>query len=76
MTEENPAELEKDVAQQADEMEQHADDMEKRSSELADDASEARDHWERKRRDPSVPGAPEPEEDTGESPADASRSEG
>ena len=73
MTEKKPAELEKDVAKHADEMEQQADDMEKRSSELADDVFNARDDWERKRRDPGVPGAPEPEEDTGESPADAAR---
>jgi hypothetical protein len=63
VTEENPAELEKAVAHHADEMEDQADDMERRSSELAEDVSDARDHWERKRRDPSVPGAPEPEGD-------------
>ncbi len=63
MTEEKPAELEKDVAQHADAMEDQADAMEQRSSELADDVSDARDDWERKRRDPSVPGAPEPEAD-------------
>ena len=55
--------LEKDVAQRADPMEHQADDMEQRSSELADDVSDARDDWERKRRDPNVPGAPEPEEE-------------
>ena len=76
VTEENRAELEKDVAKQADEMEQQADDMEARSSELADDVSGARDDWERKRRDPGVPGAPEPAEETGESPADAARGDG
>ena len=81
MTNENPAEpakaaeLEKDVTQHADEMERQADDMEERSSGLADDVSDARDDWDRKRRDPNVPGAPEPEEDTGDSPADAARGE-
>ena len=64
MTEEKPAELEQDVAQHADELEHQADDMQRRSSDLADDVSDARDDWERKRRDPAVPGAPEPEEDT------------
>jgi hypothetical protein len=71
VTEEKPAELEQDVAQHADELEHQADDMQRRSSDLADDISDARDDWERKRRDPAVPGAPEPEEDTGDSPADA-----
>ena len=76
MTEKNPTELEQDVAQHADAMEDQADAMEERSSELADDVSGACDDWERKRRDPAVPGAPEPEEDTGDSPADAGRGEG
>ena len=76
MTEENRAELEKDVAKQADAMEHQADDMEARSSELADDVSGARDDWERKRRDPGVPGAPEPDEENGESPADGARGDG
>ena len=73
VTEEKHQELEKDVSQQADAMEQKADEMEQRSSDLGDDVSNARDDWERKRRDPNVPGAPEPEEDTGKSPADAER---
>lgn len=47
MTEEKPAELEKDVAQHADETGRQADDMEQRSSKLADDLSSARDDWER-----------------------------
>jgi hypothetical protein len=75
VTEEKPAKLEQDVAQHADAMEDQADDMEQRSSELADDVSAARGDWERKRRDPAVPGAPEPEQDTGDSPADAARGE-
>ena len=66
-------ELEKDVSKRADEMEQKADEMEQRSSDLGDDVSDARDDWERKRRDPNVPGAPEPEGDSGKSPADAER---
>ncbi len=73
MTDEKRAELEKDVAQQADAMERDAAEMEQRSSELGEEVSGVRDDWERKRRDPNVPGAPEPEEDTGESPADAER---
>ena len=73
MTDEKSADLEKDVGKQADAMEHDADDMEQRSSDLGDDVSNARDDWERKRRDPSVPGAPEPEEDTEKSPADAER---
>ncbi len=60
MTEERPAKLEKDVAQHADELDDQAHAMEQRSSELADDVSDARDDWDRKRRDPNVPGAPEP----------------
>jgi hypothetical protein len=73
VTEEKHQELEKDVSQQADAMEQTADEMEQRSSDLGDDVSDARGDWERKRRDPNVPGAPEPDEDTGKSPADAER---
>jgi hypothetical protein len=73
VTDKHPADLEKDVGKQADALERDADDMEQRSSELADDVSGARQEWERKRRDPKVPGAPEPEEDTGKSPADAGR---
>ncbi len=69
MTEEKRTDLEKDVSKQADAMQHQADDMKQRSSDLAGDVSDARDEWERKRRDPNVPGAPEPEEDTGDSPA-------
>jgi hypothetical protein len=42
--------------------EREADEMEERSERLEDDIDEAREDWERKKRDPSVPGA-EPDQD-------------
>ena len=50
----NPHEL-------ADELEREADRLEHHSDELADKVAEVRQDWERKRGDPSVPGAPSPE---------------
>lgn len=73
MTEKNSDELEHGVAEQADRLEHEADEMQARAEAVGEDADEVRQDWERKRRDPSVPGAPEPEEDTGRSPADAER---
>ncbi len=73
MNEENPAKLEQDVGDEADKLEHQADDMQERAEALGEDADNVRQDWERKRRDPNVPGAPEPEEDTGKSPADAER---
>jgi len=48
----------------AHELENELDDMEERSERLDDEISDAREDWERKKSDPSVPGAPEdPESD-------------
>ncbi len=73
MTEEKSADLEQDVGKQADALEHQADEMQERAEALGEDADDARQDWERKRRDPNVPGAPQPEEETGKSPADAER---
>jgi hypothetical protein len=45
----------------ADELEQEANDLERRSEELGQRIEEASQEWERKRSDPSVPGAPPPD---------------
>lgn len=41
----------------ADELERELDEMEKRSERLEEEIGETREDWERKKRDPSVPGA-------------------
>jgi hypothetical protein len=41
------------------------DEMEERTERLEDEISDARQDWERKKADSSVPGAPPDEEDTG-----------
>ena len=41
----------------ADEVERELDEMEERSERLEDEIDETREDWERKKRDPSVPGA-------------------
>jgi hypothetical protein len=47
----------------ANRLEREADQLKRRSDELSDDVSEVRQDWERKRRDPGVPGADPPEGD-------------
>ena len=42
----------------ADELEQEADDLEARSEQLGDEISDAREDWEAKKADDSVPGTP------------------
>ncbi len=44
-------------SEQADRLEHEAADMERRSERLEQEISGLRDDWERKKRDPSVPGA-------------------
>jgi len=51
MAKEDPGKL-------ADHLEQEADDLEQRSRKLEEETDEAAQEWERKRADPSVPGAP------------------
>jgi hypothetical protein len=41
----------------ADELEREVEDMEERSERLDDEIDDAREDWERKQRDPNVPGA-------------------
>lgn len=51
---------------ESEDMERDLDDMEKRSERLEDEIEATREDWERKKRDPSVPGAagdPETAED-------------
>ena len=40
--------------------------MHRRSEELGAEVASAREEWERKRADPNVPGAPQPEEERSE----------
>ena len=46
------------------EPERDVEEMEERSERLEDEIDEAREDWERKKGDASVPGAPPDEEDT------------
>jgi hypothetical protein len=68
-------ETDNDPERLADELEREAEDMEQRTEGLEDKVIEVRREWDRKRSDPSVPGAvPEdreapPEKAEGESPA-------
>jgi hypothetical protein len=49
--------------ERADRVERELDDMERESDELGDRIEDARKDWERKKADPSVPGADEPQEE-------------
>jgi hypothetical protein len=40
-----------------EEIDRELDDMEERTEHLEDEIEDAREDWERKKRDPSVPGA-------------------
>jgi hypothetical protein len=51
---------ERDPDQLADELEREAAKLEKHGEELDENAREVRQAWERKRADPSVPGAVPP----------------
>jgi chromosome segregation ATPase len=52
--------------ERAERLEREAEDMEKRSKRLGEDISDAREDWERKRDDESVPGTPPPRKETAE----------
>jgi hypothetical protein len=43
--------------ERADELEREADEMEERTDRLEDDIDDTREDWERKKRDPRIPGA-------------------
>jgi predicted nucleic acid-binding Zn-ribbon protein len=47
--------------ERADELEDEADDMQERGERLEDEIGDAREDWERKKADPSVPGASDDE---------------
>jgi hypothetical protein len=50
----------------ADQLERELDDMERQSERVGAEIDEAREDWERKKRDPSVPGAGVPGDDAGD----------
>lgn len=52
--------------ERADQLERELGDMERQSERLGEDIEGAREDWEHKKRDPSVPGATEADEGTGE----------
>ena len=54
--------------EQAQELEYEVADLERQSDSVADDIDQARDDWEHKKRDPSVPGAGTGEDDEGPDP--------
>jgi hypothetical protein len=53
---------ESDVKKAEDRLERKADDLQRRGDEVAEQIETARDEWQRKRSDPSVPGAAPPED--------------
>ena len=61
---------EPDHEQIADELDEQSAKLERHVRELQDDVERARSEWDRKRADPSVPGAPTPEEGGEEEPSD------
>jgi hypothetical protein len=48
--------------ERAQEPERELEAMEERSDRLEDDIADAEEDWQRKKRDSSVPGAPEPDD--------------
>jgi len=57
---------ERDPQELAGELEQEGEKLESHSSELEDRVKEARQDWQRKRADESVPGALPPRDEDGE----------
>jgi hypothetical protein len=55
-----------DHEEKADELERELDDMQDRSGRLEGDIEGAGEDWEQKKRDPGVPGAPEPVDEESE----------
>jgi hypothetical protein len=49
----------------ADRLERELGDMERQSERVGAEIDDAREDWERKKRDPAVPGASEPGDDDG-----------
>jgi hypothetical protein len=50
----------------AEQLERELGDMERQSERVGAEIDEAREDWERKQRDPSVPGASDPGDDVGD----------
>jgi hypothetical protein len=50
----------------ADQLEHEAAELQQQSEKLHGDVADVRDDWERKRREPNVPGAPEPTDPEGD----------
>jgi hypothetical protein len=59
---------ETDPGKLADHLEDEADDLEQRSEKLGEQTDDVAQEWERKRSDPSVPGAQPREEDEEDAP--------
>jgi hypothetical protein len=55
--------VENDPGKLADHLEDQADDLEQRGEKLEEETKDVAQEWERKRSDPSVPGAPPRPED-------------
>jgi hypothetical protein len=51
-----------------DPLEEQADDLERQNEQLAEHVKKARDDWESKKSDESVPGAPPDEDEQGDGP--------
>ena len=51
--------------------ERELEDMEDRADRLGDEIDDAREDWERKKGDPQVPGAPEPDDEDENVPPEA-----
>ena len=52
--------------EQAEQLDRELADMERQSERVGAEIDEAREDWERKKQDPSVPGAGNPGDDAGE----------
>jgi hypothetical protein len=60
--------VENDPGKLADHLEDQADDLEQRGEKLEEETKDVAQEWERKRSDPSVPGAPPRPEDEEDAP--------
>jgi hypothetical protein len=70
----NETDPEREPERLADELEAQADRLERESGQLEGKIKSVREDWKRKRQDPGVPGAIEPEEDEDGSTNDAGAS--
>jgi hypothetical protein len=63
MAETDPEELADHLEEEADDLERHSDELGRRTEDVSQD-------WQRKRSDPGVPGAPPPDDEGEDAPAD------